>query len=351
MTLPARLRVDAHGEILKPNGDPIFLHGPCFGSWGEDSEDQCQPIKDMGANNLRINLRWWGTWGTGVRSNPDSRDNDAFALLNRAKLQTYFGQIKTAGTVGLWTNPFIDSNCGQSGTNSPEDIQYCDPYGTWGERGHNFYTDPAMRKIFATVVWQAVAAALRPFPHVGMLEIHPEPAHHRDETWAPLVAAVQKECIDAIRVVDQDTPILVGPREGYDNRYVEECLLALTEAYGGTLPGNLIFTGNLLNQYTTDPHRFDKAVTRFVKLRETYGVAVYVQQLGRNSSEDPGLKYMKRAVQVLRDNNIGYAWWQWRQNTSNPGNMGLNFKDPADPSGMSWIPKEDELAVLREAWA
>lgn len=354
--LPPRLRCEG-GELIKPNGEPIFLRGPCFGSWGEDAAEDCPEIKARGANNLRLNLRWWGKWGTDVRANPDSRDNDGFAFLKRSNLSTYTGQIKAAGAAGLWTNPFIDSNCGQSGTNTPEDVAYCDPYGTWGERGHNFYTDAGMRKVYATVVWHAVATYLRTVERVGLLEIHPEPAHHRDETWAPLVAQVQKECIDAIRDAEsalgdhEGTPILVGARSGYSNELMEEALDALAEAYGGTLPPNLVFTGNLLNQWVTDPYRFDKAVNRFNRLRETYGVPVYVQQIGRNSSEDPDLKFMKRAVQVMRENNIGYAWWQWKQNTSNPGNMGLHFKNPDDPSGLSWIAKQAELEVLSSSWS
>jgi hypothetical protein len=353
--LPPRLRCQG-GELVKPNGQPIFLHGPCFGSWGEDDEADCPTIKGMGANNLRANLRWWGKWGTEVRENPDCRDNDAFSFLNRTKFTKWAGQLKAAAAVDLWTNPFIDSNCGQSGTNTPEDIAYCDPYGSWGERGHNFYTDPAMRRVYATVVWSTVATYLRKLPHVGLLEIHPEPAHHRDETWAPLVAQVQKECIDAIRAAELalgdpvGTPIIVGPREGYDNRLVEECLLALVDAYGGTLPAGLVFTGNFLNQYVTDPKRFDKGIARLNKLRADYGVPVYVQQLGRNSSEDPGLTLMRRAVEVMRDNNIGYAWWQWKQNTANPGNMGLFYKDETDPSGLTWVPKTAELELMAQEW-
>jgi hypothetical protein len=353
--LPARLRC-VGGDIIKPNGQPIFLHGPCFGSWGEDDEADCPSIKGMGANNLRVNLRWWGKWGTEVRANPDCRDNEAFAFMNRAKLLKYTGQVKAGGAADLWTNPFIDSNCGQSGTNTPEDIAYCDPYGTWGERGHNFYTDPAMRHVYATVVWKAVATYLRAVANVGMLEIHPEPAHGRDESWAPLVAQVQKECIDAIRAAEAalgdpvGTPILVGARNGYSNEQMEEALNALAEAYGGTLPGNLIFTGNLLNQWVTDPYRFDKAIGRFNRLRETYHVPVYVQQIGRNSSDDPDLSLMRRAVRVMRENNIGYAWWQWKQNTSNPGNMGLFYKDERDPSGLTWVAKTEEQKVLTDDW-
>lgn len=353
--LPPRLSVSADGEILKPNGEPIFLHGPCFGSWGEDDAADCPAIRALGANSLRINLRWRGKWGTDVRANPDSWDPDAFAFINPAKRKIWLSQIAAAAQAALWSVPFIDSNCGQSGTNTPEDVAYCDPYGTWGAVGHNFYTDAALRATFA-VVWGNVAKILRTMPHVGLLEIHPEPAHHRDESWSPLVAKVHRECIDAIRAAEAalgdpvGTPILVGPREGYDNRYMEECLLALRDAYGGTLPGNLVFTGNLLNQYTVDPHRFDKAVARYNALRADYGVGVYCQQLGRNSSEDVDLALMRRAIQVMRENRIGYAWWQWKQNTANAGNMGLNYKDPNDPTGLSWIAKHDEQALLAEDW-
>jgi hypothetical protein len=354
-TLPPRLNCVGR-EIVKPNGQPIWLRGPCFGSWGEDDELDCPGIAERGANNLRINLRWWGKWGTDVRANPDSRNNDAFAFLDRAKLLKYTGQINAAGAAELWTNDFVDSNCGQSGTNTPEDIAYCDPLESWGPRGHNFYTDPAMRHVYATVVWRALAKHLRTVPRVGILEIHPEPAHHRDESWAPLVAQVQKECIDSIRATELElgdpvgTPILVGARNGYSNELMEEAINALADAYGGSLPGNLIWTGNLLNQWVVDPYRFDKAVNRFNRLRENYNVPVYVQQMGRNSIEDPGNTFLKRAVKVLRDNNIGYAWWQWKQNTSNPNNMGLHYKDPADPSGLTWIAKDDELAALADNW-
>jgi hypothetical protein len=353
--LPPRLRCMG-GDIVKPNGKPIFLRGPCFGSWDEDDETDCPQIDGMGANSLRINLRWWGKYGTGTRENADCRDNDAFAFLHRAKYSKWAGQIKASSAVGLWSIPFIDSNCGQSGTNTPEDIAYCDPYGTWGERGHNFYTDASMRKVFATVVWAAAAARLRTLANVGMLEIHPEPAHQRDETWSPLVAQVQKECIDAIRAAEAalgdpvGTPILVGARDAYSNEHMEEGLLALLDAYGGTLPGNLIFTGNLLNQWVANPPRFDKAIDRFNRLRDTYGVPVYCQQIGRNSSEDPDLRLMRRAVRAMRENDIGYAWWQWKQNTSNPGNFALHFKDPNDPSGLTWTAKQNELDLLSEEW-
>lgn len=353
--LPPRLRCEG-GELIKPNGSAVFLHGVNFGSWGEDDAADCPAISALGANALRINLRWRGKWGTEARANPDSWDPDAFAFINPEKRKIWLSQIAAAAQAALWSVPFIDSNCGQSGTNSPEDVAYCDPYGTWGPLGHNFYRDPAMRRVFASVVWREAARALRLIPRVGLLEIHPEPAHHRDETWAPAVAQVQLECILAIRAAEAElgdlagTPILVGPREGYDIRYVEEAFFALTDAFGGTLPENLVWTGNLLNQWIVNPPRFDKGVQRLVDLREQYGAVPFVQQLGRNSSEDVDLSLMKRALAALREANIGYTWWQWKQNTSNAANMGLHFKNPSDASGATWIAKQGELDALEAEW-
>jgi hypothetical protein len=342
--LPARLKC-VDGQLVKPNGDPIFLHGLNFGNFDEDDENDCPFIRDMGANALRECLRYWGKWNAPGKPNPDCRDIDSFATLKREKLSLWHGRIASAGQNKLWSVPFIDSNCGQSGNNTEEDIAYCDPYGAWGAPGHNFYTDPAARRLFATIVWPAVAARLRTMARIGMLEPHPEPAHGRDESWAPLVAQVQWDCIQGIRSVDPDTPILVGPRQGYDSRYLEECYQALKAL--GPLDPNLVFTGNLLNQWVTDPPRFDKAVQRMKNLRDEHGVCVFVQQLGRNSSEDPDGSLLKRAIEKLREANIGYTLWQWKQNTSNPGNMGLNYKTP---DGVGWILKQNEVDILKADW-
>jgi hypothetical protein len=342
--LPPRLRC-IDGELVKPNGQPIWLHGVNFGNFDEDDEQDCVPIHGMGANALREALRYWGKWGSASHPNPDCRDIDSFATLKREPMHLWLGRIGSAAQNGLWSIPFIDSNCGQSGTNQPEDIAYCDPYGTWGPAGHNFYVDPAMRRIFAWIVWPAVAAKLRTMSRIAMLEPHPEPAHRRDESWAPLVAQTQWDCIQGIRSVDPDTPILVGPREGYDIRLVEECLLALQAL--GPLDPNLVFTGNLLNQWVVNPTRFDKGLQHLKDLQEKYRVAVFVQQLNRNSSEDPDLSLLKRAVAAMREAKVGYTIWQWKQNTSNPGNMGLLYKTE---DGSGWVAKQGEIDVLSADW-
>lgn len=344
--LPARLRCEG-GELVKPNGKPIWLHGVNFGAFNHDDEQDCAPIAARGANALRVALRWWGTWGKGDEPNPDCRDDKAFAFVNRDKLNIFSGRIAAAGAAGLWSIPFIDSNCLQGGTNSPEDIAYCDPYGVWGAAGHNAYTDEGMLRMFATVVWPAMAARLRMFARVGMLEFHPEPAHHRPDSWRPRVAQVHKAILDAVRAVDPDTPVLLGSHPGYSVYQAENGLLALKDAYGGTLPGNLVWTGNLLNSYVTDSAQFDRGLRHLVDLREKHDVPVFVQQVGRNSRDDPDLSLMRHAVEGLREANVGYTWWEWKQGNPDPGGKGLNYPDEDG----KWIEKEDELDVLSDAWA
>ena len=110
--LPPRLRCSG-GELLKPNGQPIILRGVSFGSWGEDSGDDAPQVKALGANCVRIALRWWGRHG----SNPedvDSRDNDGVAFLKRENVAKWLDMITACSAAGMWVIPFIDSNCGHT---------------------------------------------------------------------------------------------------------------------------------------------------------------------------------------------------------------------------------------------
>lgn len=42
--------------------------------------------------------------------------------------------IAQASDAGLWIVLFIDSNCGQNGTQESVDLTYCDPAGTYGNK-------------------------------------------------------------------------------------------------------------------------------------------------------------------------------------------------------------------------
>src|SRR6185436_11265418 len=110
--LPPRLRVDGP-RLLKPNGSEFVPRGLNFGSWGEDDPLDAVQVAAMGSDIVRVALRWWGKWGDPT---VDARDNDAFAFLRRAHFERWLGLITAVAQEGMWVVPFIDSNCGQSGT-------------------------------------------------------------------------------------------------------------------------------------------------------------------------------------------------------------------------------------------
>ncbi len=334
--LPPRLRVDG-SRLLRPNGQEIILRGLNFGSWGEDDPVDAVQVAALGANVVRVCFRWWGKYGD---ETVDARDNNAFAFLHRAHFERWLGLITACSAQGMWVVPFIDSNCGQSGTQNAGTMAYCDPYQSWGAHGRNFFTDPAMRRVFTQVVWPAAAARLRAVAKIALLELLPEPAGDRGPEYESLVREFYRECIAAIRVVDADTPFLIGARDGYNIHFCEEAFLEER--------ADIVYTGNLLNGYVSNPSKFDEGLAALMRLRDTRGVPVFVQQLGRKTSYDPNRSLMRRALQIMEDAQIGYAWWQWKQNTSNEDDYALNFKNQ---TGTGWVQKTEEVVMLEEAWA
>lgn len=329
--LPARLRFDG-SRMIKPNGKEIILRGPCFGSWGEDAPEDAADVKAMGANCVRVNLKWWRP------GDADSRDNNGFAFLLKANVQRWLSLIDAVIAQGMWVVPCVDSDCGQNGLQDAETIAYCDPYGTW-PLGHNFFEDPAMRRTYATVVWPALAVPLRARERIAMLELQPEPAGQHGKEYAPRVQNMYREIIDGVRAVDLDTPFLIGARKGYD---IELC----DEAY---LPErtDVCYTGNLLAQWVKNPEKFDAGLAKLTAMRDARNVPIYCQQMGRRSSDDPDLSFMRRACQRAQDERMGYAWWEWKNHVKgNPDSYGINY--PAKDG--SWIRKQAEYDTLSGFW-
>src|SRR5436190_19039986 len=53
-----RLRVEGE-NLVGPDGAPILLRGLNFGWWGEETEADAEEAKAMGANVVRLPLRWY----------------------------------------------------------------------------------------------------------------------------------------------------------------------------------------------------------------------------------------------------------------------------------------------------
>jgi hypothetical protein len=343
--LPPRLRIDG-ARIIRPNGNDFLGRGVSLGNFWLDTPQDAAAIAALGCNLVRPCLRWWGLWGPGTagtgggnRKAIDSRNNDAYSFINREHFQNWLDIVIACSAAGMWVAPFIDSNCGQNGTQTPEDLTYCDPYSLFGAEGRNFWTDKPMRKLYATV-WQTIAQALRMIPRIAWLEIQPEPLGHmkkRPEMAGPC-RDFYRYMMDAIREVDADTPFLTGAYGGYEIKFCDAAYLPER--------GDVIYTGNLLNQYVKDPAKFDESLAYLTAMRDERNVPIWVQQMGRRTSEDPDLSKMRHALQKMKDNNVGYAWWAWKQNTGQADQYALNYEDD-DNKGV-WIAKENEQALLAE---
>lgn len=334
--LPPRLRID-RSMLLKPNGEEWIGRGVSLGHFWLDTPQDIPAIAALDANCVRILLRWWAPpHGQAGRPNQDARDDNAYAFIHREHFRNWIDLILSASAAGLWVIPAIDSNCGQSGTQNPETMKFCDPYGVFGARGRNFWTDIPMRRLYASV-WQSAAAILRLIPRIAMLEIQPEPLAGRGPEMAEAVRDFYDYVDDAISEVDPDTPRLVGPRDGYN-------IMLCQEAFNPKR-GNRVYTGNLLNQYVVNPQKFDDALRELSALRVQEGVPVFIQQLGRKTENDRDLSLMRRALDVLNSESIGFAWWAWKQSGPSPDEYSLNYPS-AD--GTTWIAKQAEQNLLAE---
>ena len=141
-------------EIVDPSGQPILLRGWNWGHWGKAQASDATDNAAQGANVVRIPLRWWGFYeGRGI----DSRDDNASATagISPAHLKHLDEMVQWASGAKLWIVLFIDSDCGQNGTQDADEKRYCDPKGEFPQ-GHNFWTDKAMRQKFLAV-WRFIA--------------------------------------------------------------------------------------------------------------------------------------------------------------------------------------------------
>jgi hypothetical protein len=326
--IASRLIVDGQ-HLLRPNGKKIHLRGVNWGSWGQNVEADAAEMVAIGANCVRVLIRWWGEYG---REEVEARDNAAFAFIERGHMEQFLREVKWLSDAGLWVIPAVDSNCGQNGLQAGS-ASYCDPHLAFGAMGRNFFTDPPMRGMFFSVLKQ-VAALLRPVPNIAMLELLPEPLEGRDANWAPLVRDFYREAIAAVRQVDAETPFLVGPRGGYEVSYCDEAWLEER--------ADVVYTGNLLSGKVCNPAKLAAGVQALKDMRAKRNVPVLVQQVGRHTGDDPDCFAMTSALSQLSAAKIHFTWWQNKQNTGNPDDYALHYQDGVG----GWTPKQEEIDVL-----
>ncbi len=329
---PERLSLRG-SQIIDHNGNEIMLRGFNWGSWGTAQAQDAKDHVAQGANVVRMPLRWWGDY---ARTDVDSRDDAAPGHINPANLKKLDEYVSWASKEQLWIDLFIDSDCGQNGTQEGGlEAAYCDPTHIYGTKGHNFWTDPAMRKEFIEV-WKFVANRYKNTPYIGMYEILPEPG--APGATQAQVTEFYKELIAAIRSVDPTTPILIGAGNGYNIKRAADAYIPNTTG--------IIYTGNLFiyTAKTKDANIAELAVRLqgLTALRDTHNVPIFVQQTGARSGDDPDLAYTHALLSLLNKNNVGWTWWTYRQDGPYPDGYGILYPNKTS----AWITKNNVLSVI-----
>ena len=301
-------------DIVDPGGRPILLRGWNWGHFGKAVEQDAADNAAQGANVVRIPIRWWGYYkGEGIEGRNDSAA--ATAGLDPRNLQIVDDNIRWATRQHLWVILFIDSNCGQNGTQNDTMIQYCDP-GHKYPSGHNFWTDPEARGRFINL-WRFIAARYKDTPYIGLYEPLPEPGNNN--VSGEQIAQFYGEVMGAIRQVAPGIPFLIG-----GSKYRAQ---QVRQVYNPAWK-DVVYTGNLFlhegGGKESGVGSIRERAQVLLDLRAKAGVPLFVQQVGVKSGEDPDQSQLKQVLGVLNDNRIGFAYWEYR-GAKSPDNYGVLF--------------------------
>jgi Cellulase (glycosyl hydrolase family 5) len=341
-SVPARLTLNGP-TMLTPEGAPIVLRGINEGTWGEMRGGDAAAIAAQGANVVRVLIRWWGLYG---KPEINSRDDPSPGHFEPGHLAQFLQEVQWCIDAGLWVVPVIDSDCGQ-GAQDPDTLAYCDPNGSH-PGGRNFWTDLSQRQLFKEA-WVHLAGLLKDTPKIAFYELLPEPLGGRDATYGDDVSAFYQELMAAIEdsTGDRRTPFLVGARDGYNIKVCDEAYIA-----DPRWVNRVVYTGNLF--VFTDKTQAENIATLEARLgalsamKAARGVPVFIQQYGVRTADDPGEFYLDAGLVRMNAAGIGYTGWQWRQNTSNPGEYAIVVEDAATGAD---IVKTAVLAVYAKYWS
>jgi len=329
--------------MRSPDGRAVTLRGINEGTWGAMRSQDAGIIASHGANVVRVLIRWWGLYGG---TDVESRDEAGAGHFKSDHVAEFLRNVQWCLDAGLWVVPAIDSNCGQNGLQSAGMVAYCDPTGSY-PGGHNFWTDLGQRAQFKQA-WVYLAGILKDYPNIAFYELLPEPLQGRDSSHGAEVSAFYQELMVAIEAVagDTRTPFLVGARDAYNIQLCDEAYIADPHWVDRVVyTGNLfIHTGGTQAQNVAD---LQTRLDALAAMKTTRNVPVFIQQFGVRTGADPDGFYLDAGLSRMNAAGIGYAGWQWRQNTTDPAEYAIVVQDPATGADVA---KTAVLAVYSKYW-
>lgn len=338
-----RLYVSGKDLVSTETGLPVLLRGINWGRWYYFKAGDAALVASWGVNCVRVPLRW-----DGLYSDPgiDSRLDAAPGHVNPENLALHDEMMDEVEAAGLWAIPFIDSNCGQNGLQSPEDAAYCDPGGLY-PNGRNFWRDASARAKFKEV-WEFIALRNKHRDRIAMCEILPEP--NPDDINDAAVRDFYAELAPVVRGTGINAPLMVGARPGYSINRCDTAFNADESDY--------VYTGNLFafTQQTPELNLqgLNDRFQNLLDMRDTRNVPIFVQQWGcRYEDEDAELYLQRRTSNLLNGytlstDPVGSTYWEM-----DDGLVADAYGIYHRPGGIEGarVVKQDRLDMLLTYWA
>lgn len=304
-------------DLLKADGTKLFIRGTNLGNW-LNPEGYMFGFKDTNSARM-IDEMFRELVG------PDATDEFWRAYKNQYITRQDLDFIKATGSntvrmpfhYKLFTDEdYMGLTASQDGFERIDSVvSWCRDAGLYlildmhdapgGQTGDNiddsygypwlFESEASQKKFYA--IWQRIAERYRDEPVILGYELLNEPIPHylgnKDELKKALVA-VYRECVEAIRKVDNNHIILLGGAE-WNNSF---------EFFTDwTFDDKLMFT---CHRYGGEPTA--KFIDQIIAFRDKTGLPMYMGEIGHNTDE-----WQRRFCEVLEQNNIGYTFWPFKK--------------------------------------
>ena len=231
------------------------------------SRDDIQFIKQAGFNSIRIPLHYkYFLPG----------DDEGFALLDRV-----IGWSREAGLYVI-----LDMHCapgGQTGTNIDD---------SWGYPW--IYDDPQAQQLTVDI-WKRIAAHYRDSTTVLGYDLLNEPIPHYPQlqVYNKQLEPLYRKIVAGVREVDPNHVVILGGAQ-WDTNFA---------VFGPPFDKNVMYN---LHKYWMPPVK--DAVQPYIDFRERYHVPLWMSESGENTDT-----WVAQFVQVLEQNQIGWAFWPYKK--------------------------------------
>lgn len=298
-------------KLYDSDGDEVVLRGFNWGWWGLAQEQDAAENKTLGATAVRMPIRWYFA---GTKN--DMRETGGTCNLSDEGLKTIDANIAWATKERLWVVLFLGSDLGA------------------GSSDNNYWTNPTLRAEFKST-WLCLAQRYKNVPYIAAYEIlsepHPKKSHTNNDP-EKAVREFYEEMIQAIRTVDSDTPLMIGPNDHYE-------ILQLPSLYT-TVDPNLLYTFNFYypaeyvketkdgsgNQYRypgsltlkdgrvvmNDKSYLESMLKNGDDFRDDHNVPIFINQVGIASDVPDAKAYMTDTLDLFESYGIGFAYWTYR---------------------------------------